>query len=118
MEVKESIECKVVVLAQWVVGKTCIINRYIDNCFRDTIATVCSNYFNKTLNLIDFDYSIKYQIWDTSQADRYRPISKYNYKDADAIILVYSIDSRGSFNEMQDYWNNELKENVIKEPSI
>ena len=40
------------------------------------------------------------------------------YKDADAIILAYSIDSRGSFKEMKDYWNNDIKENVIKEQSI
>ena len=104
--------CKVVLLGESGVGKTCIIARFINNTFEENlISTTGASYAGKTMTFDEFGgKSIKFEIWDTAGQGKYRSLTKIFYKDAGAAILVYDITRKESFEEIQKYWINQIKE--------
>ena len=103
---------KVVLLGESGVGKTCIIARFINNTFEENlISTTGASYAGKTMTFDEFGgKSIKFEIWDTAGQEKYRSLTKIFYKDAGAAILVYDITRKESFEEIQKYWINQIKE--------
>ena len=108
--------CKVVLLGESGVGKTCIIARFINNTFEDNImSTTGASYAGKTMIFDEFQgKSIKFEIWDTAGQEKYRALTKIFYKDAGVAILVYDITRKESFDEIQKYWYNQIKEYAPK----
>jgi small GTP-binding protein len=104
--------CKVVLLGESGVGKTCIIARFINNTFEDNImSTTGASYAGKTMSFDEFNgQSIKFEIWDTAGQEKYRALTKIFYKDAGVAILVYDITRKDSFDEIKNYWHNQIKE--------
>ena len=54
----------------------------------------------------------KVQVWDTAGQERYRSLAKVFYKSANVCILVYDITRKESFDELKEYWIDEIKENT------
>ena len=108
--------CKVVLLGESGVGKTCIIARFINNTFEDNImSTTGASYAGKTMTFDEFQgKSIKFEIWDTAGQEKYRALTKIFYKDAGVAILVYDITRKESFEEIKKYWHNQIKEYAPK----
>ena len=104
--------CKVVLLGESGVGKTCIIARFINNTFEDNImSTTGASYAGKTMAFDEFQRkTIKFEIWDTAGQEKYRSLTKIFYKDAGVAILVYDITRKESFDEIKKYWYNQIKE--------
>lgn len=49
------------------------------------------------------------QLWDTAGQERFRRIlTAHFYRDVDAVVLVYDISNRNSFNALKD-WINECQ---------
>jgi len=111
--------CKVVLLGDSGVGKTCIINRYISGSFNQlTPSTNGASFTCKVVYVKKIDQNISLDIWDTAGQEKFRSLTKFFYKDAQVAILVYDITKRESFINMKEYWyqttNNELvKSNLI-----
>ena len=106
------LNCKVVLLGESGVGKTSIITRYVNNYFEDNSLTTngaISTY--KTIYLEQYNKSIKFEIWDTAGQERYRSLTKIFYKNASVAILCYDITKKNSFNEIKNYWFNQVKNN-------
>ena len=105
-------EFKIVLLGESGVGKTSIIQRYTKDKFEDEqIPTKCASFDTKIIKLDEFIESyIKLNIWDTAGQEKYRALSKIFYKDASAAILVYDITNKKSFDEIKEYWYNQVKE--------
>ena len=102
--------CKLVLLGESGVGKTCIISRYVKNLFDDRSETTSgASYASKVLQLGDDNGSLRLDIWDTAGQEKYRALTKFFYKDAAIAIMVYDITRRDSFNEIQEYWYDQLK---------
>ena len=108
--------CKVVLLGESGVGKTCIIARFINNTFEDNIiSTTGSSYAGKNMTFDEFNgKTIKFEIWDTAGQEKYRALTKIFYKDAGVAILVYDITRKESFEEIKNYWYNQIKEYAPK----
>ena len=104
--------CKVILLGESGVGKTSLIARFINNTFHNNIlSTTGASYAGKTLSFDEFQgKSIKFEIWDTAGQEKYRALTKIFYKDAHVAILLYDITNRISFEEIQKYWYNQIKE--------
>ena len=111
--------CKVVLLGESGVGKTCIIARFINNTFEENlISTTGASYAGKTMTFDEFGgRSIKFEIWDTAGQEKYRSLTKIFYKDAGAAILVYDITRQDSFDEIKKYWLQQIKEFAPKDIS-
>ena len=104
--------CKVVLLGESGVGKTCIIARFINNTFEENlISTTGASYAGKTMSFVEYEgKSIKFEILDTAGQEKYNSLTKIFYKDAGAAILVYDITRKESFEEIQKYWINQIKD--------
>ena len=104
------ITCKVVLVGDSGVGKTCIIQRYVKNEYNDnTETTLTSTYSYKTLDYKEFKKSISFDIWDTAGQELYRAMAKNFYLNASIGILVYDVRRRESFDSIKDYWYEQLK---------
>ena len=112
----EAQTCKVVLLGESGVGKTCIIARFINNIFEENlISTTGASYAGKTMTFDEYDgKSIRFEIWDTAGQEKYRSLTKIFYKDATAAILVYDITRKESYEEIQKYWYNQIKDHAPK----
>ena len=112
-EEKGALPCKVVLIGESGVGKTSIISRYISNTFSSVLtATPGASFTTKIVYLQEYKQSIKFEIWDTAGQEKYRALAKVFYKNAAVCILVYDITRRKSFEELKNYWVNEIKSNA------
>ena len=103
--------CKVVILGEPGVGKTSIISRYITNQFFPVVISTTGASYSTKLLKIEND-KIKFQIWDTAGQERFRSLAKIFYQNAVAVILVYDITIRDTFEQLKQYWIKEIKENA------
>ena len=103
-------EIKIIILGNSGVGKTCIINRYINNQFNpNSETTLGSSFSTKVIKKDNIKY--KLNIWDTTGQEKYHSITNLFIKGSSAVILVYSVDSLASF-EGLNYWNDSIKEHL------
>jgi small GTP-binding protein len=56
-------------------------------------------------------------IWDTAGQERFRNITKSFYKNAQGIVLTYSIDNYTSFQHIEN-WIEQIRDNGVKEVEI
>ena len=113
-----NVSCKVVLVGDVGVGKTCIIERYIHGNYRpEKESTVTPTYSFKKVNFEKYNKSISFDIWDTAGQEQYRALAKNFYLGASICILVYDITRRSTFEGLQNYWYDQLKtygeENMI-----
>ena len=105
-----NITCKVVLVGDSGVGKTCIIQRYVNNNFNEnTESTSASTYTYKVVDYKQFNKSISFDIWDTAGQELYRALAKNFYLNASIGILVYDVRRKESFQSIKDYWYEQLK---------
>lgn len=57
---------------------------------------------------------VKMQIWDTAGSETFRSIVSAYYRGANAVVLVYAIDDKFSFEELSKFWITEV--NKYREP--
>ena len=105
---------KIVIIGESGVGKTSIISQFIDQIFqKDQQSTIGGTFSTKTIKCGNGKI-LKLEIWDTAGQERYRSVTKMFYKDANAAILVYDITNKFSFEELQNYWMEQVKESSPK----
>ena len=105
-----TITCKVVLVGDSGVGKTCIIQRYVNNDYSEnTESTSTSTYTCKTIEYKEFNKTITFDIWDTAGQELYRALARNFYLNASIGILVYDIRRKESFDSIKDYWYEQLK---------
>ena len=103
--------CKVVLLGDSGVGKTCIISRYISGAFdQNSPSTNGASYASKIITFENLNKTISLDIWDTAGQEKYKSLTKFFYKDAAAAILVYDITQKVTFENMKNYWYEQLQE--------
>lgn len=118
MKNQDNISCKVVLVGDTGVGKTSIIERYINNRYDENQkTTLVSSYTFKKIDIKKYNKSVSLDIWDTAGQEVYRSLSKNFYLNASIGILVYDISRKNTFESIKDYWFEQLKtfgeENMI-----
>ena len=108
---------KILIIGDSGVGKSCILERYIDNTsFTNSyISTIGVDFKIKNENVDN--KKVKLQIWDTAGQERFRSIVSSYYRGTHGIIIVYDITDKNSFENIQ-YWLNEIKKNANDNISI
>ena len=102
---------KVVLIGDSGVGKTCIISRFISNEFEKELdSTDGASYGTKELYLPKLKKKIILDIWDTAGQERYKSLTKFFYKDAQIIIMVYDITKKQTFENLKNQWYKEIQE--------
>ena len=107
---EDTIDIKLILLGETAVGKTSIINRYVQDSFSDSLMSSTSMaYVQKKITLNRQKISLN--IWDTVGQEKFRSLSKLFFKDTKIVILVYSIVDKKSFDNL-GYWLNSVKETI------
>ena len=106
---------KIIVVGETEVGKTCIINQYINQNFDfNYIATIAMDKSKKEIEIDNTNLNL--EIWDTAGQEQYRATNKIFMKGAKIALLVYDITNEKSFEEI-NYWHETVKnmnnENII-----
>ena len=95
-------EIKIILLGDSGVGKSNIILRYYQNKFDpNKNSSIGSNFITKEIIKNNIPYILN--IWDTTGQEKYHSVTKLFVQNSNIIILVYSLDSKASF-EALDYW--------------
>ena len=105
---------KLVLIGESGVGKTSIISQFIDQVFQNDIQSTIGGTFSTKIVKCGNGKILKLELWDTAGQERYRSISQLFYKDANAVILVYDITNKFSFEEIQNYWFKQVKESATE----
>ena len=91
MEKEDDRTFKMIIIGPPGVGKSCLLNRFTKDEFREGYtATLGVEFFSKDI-YIDEETCIKAQIWDTAGQESFRSIIKAFYRSSAAVFLVYSI---------------------------
>ena len=111
-----SVFFKILLIGGLGVGKSCVILRYVEGDFPGNIMSSIGVDF-KTKQIDLDDRLIKLQIWDTAGHEKFRTITTSYYKSAHAIIILYDITQKASFDHIRN-WITEIdkfgKQGVLK----
>ncbi|CAK88300.1 unnamed protein product (macronuclear) [Paramecium tetraurelia] len=109
---------KILMLGEGAVGKSSLLNRYVDEKFSENIqATLGVEYRQKILT--QGEKQLIVQVWDTAGnywvqclgQERFRVITPIFYRNAQAVSLVYSVVDKNSFQQVQT-WIDNLKDQI------
>ena len=106
------IPCKIILVGDSGVGKTSIINRYLNKFNEKITATVSTSYYNK-IEIIN-NYKLNFQIWDTVGQEQYRSLNSLFFKDAYICLMVYDITKESTFKSIKDYWYESVINNGLE----
>ncbi|KAA8572895.1 hypothetical protein EYC84_003455 [Monilinia fructicola] len=93
-------------------GKSALLIRYCDDQFdsESSTATIGVDFKLKTLSIHGKPYRLN--LLDTAGQERFRTLSNSYYRGAHAVILVYDVTNRESFNSM-GRWVEEAEGNAV-----
>ncbi len=103
---------KLVFLGETGVGKSCIIHRFVNNCYDPHLQnTIGAAFWTKSLNIQD--QVIQLDIWDTAGQERYKSLSPMYYRGATAIVIVYDVNDINSYYRSHEWVNSIKKSGLI-----
>ena len=101
---------KIILIGDSSVGKTCVFKKLTLGTYSDknisTIGVDRKSFIIKLKineNGEEIEKSFCIQLWDTAGQERYRSITKGYYKDSQALLLMYDITNKSTF-ESLDKW--------------
>ena len=108
---KNDLFAKVEVVGDLEVGKTSILKKITQNEFSEEYTPTLGYEFNPYLIKVN-DTILKLQIWDMCGNENYRSVLLNLYRNASLGILVYSVTSKESFNNLEN-WISQLKKYAL-----
>jgi small GTP-binding protein len=107
-----SLDVKVVFLGGSGVGKTSIVNQFLNHAFNAESAPTLGAAFLK----LESD-GVNLQFWDVAGAETYRTLAKNYYQGAHSALIVYATDNPTTLSEARE-WEAQLKEDVTEMPAL
>jgi len=107
MASRKKVLLKVIILGDSGVGKTSLMNQYVNRKFSNQYkATIGADFLTKDITLDD-NRQVTLQIWDTAGQERFQSLGVAFYRGADACVLVYDVTSPNSFKTLET-WRDEF----------
>ena len=109
---KNPVPVKVILLGDSAVGKSCILKRYAENEFKNSItATIGVEFKTK---IVDIDGNqVKLQIWDTAGIERFHSITKAYYRNTHCAIIIFDLTLSYTIDGAIKYFNEIIESNGI-----
>lgn len=103
---RKKVLLKVIILGDSGVGKTSLMNQYVNRKFTNQYkATIGADFLTKDV-IID-DKFVTMQIWDTAGQERFQSLGVAFYRGADCCVLVHDLTQQKSFDSL-DGWRDEF----------
>lgn len=101
-QAQDLLRFKLLIIGESGVGKTSILQRFIDNQFHGAFtSTIGIDFRAKTVSVQGRD--VELQIWDTAGQERFFSITKSYYRGADGIFLVFDLADISSFKHIEKW---------------
>ena len=98
---------RICVLGKTMVGKTCLINRYLNGKYQVEHDRTIEEQYSKYLKIKDEDCML--EITDTGGLDEYLSSLDIWINNSDGFLLIYSINDKDSFDGIKMRYENILK---------
>uniref|UniRef100_A0A8D9AX72 Ras-related protein Rab-7a n=1 Tax=Cacopsylla melanoneura TaxID=428564 RepID=A0A8D9AX72_9HEMI len=106
MATKNRVLFKVVILGNAAVGKTSLLNQFVNNKFSNQYkATIGADFLTKEVFLDNRIVTL--QIWDTAGQERFQSLGVAFYRGADCCVLVCDVTAPSSFQSLSS-WKDEF----------
>eukprot|EP00658_Telonema_sp_P-2_P029299 TRINITY_DN222_c0_g1_i6.p2 TRINITY_DN222_c0_g1~~TRINITY_DN222_c0_g1_i6.p2 ORF type:complete len:215 (-),score=81.96 TRINITY_DN222_c0_g1_i6:471-1115(-) len=106
MSARKKVLLKVIILGDSSVGKTSLMNQYVNRKFNTQYkATIGADFLTKEVTLDE--RVVTMQIWDTAGQERFQSLGVAFYRGADACVLVFDMTNKKSFDAL-DTWRDEF----------
>jgi len=97
---------KVIILGDSGVGKTSLMNMYVNKKFSNQYkATIGADFLTKEVTVKE--RLVTMQIWDTAGQERFQSLGVAFYRGADSCVLVFDVNVSKSFENL-DSWRDEF----------
>uniref|UniRef100_UPI00358FB42B ras-related protein rab7-like isoform X1 n=3 Tax=Myxine glutinosa TaxID=7769 RepID=UPI00358FB42B len=106
MATRKKVLLKVIILGDSGVGKTSLMNQYVNKKFSNQYkATIGADFLTKEV-VVD-DRLVTLQIWDTAGQERFQSLGVAFYRGADCCVLVFDVTMANTFRTL-DSWRDEF----------
>lgn len=117
MSEDREIPVKIVLIGDSGVGKTSISRVFTtDTMNMDQAPTVGASFTSKSWTTPG-GVHLKLNIWDTAGQERFRSLAPIYYRDSHAVVIVYSLADRKTFENLP-YWLDMIQKNLSPQPFI
>lgn len=97
---------KVVIIGDGGVGKSSLMNRFVNNEFdSQSFHTIGVEFLNKDMTIDDETFTM--QIWDTAGQERFKSLRTPFYRGSDCCILTFDVTDTHSFTNIP-MWKKEF----------
>ncbi|KNC53297.1 Ras-like protein Rab-7A [Thecamonas trahens ATCC 50062] len=106
MATRKKVLLKVIILGDSGVGKTSLMNQYVNSKFSSQYkATIGADFLTKEVMVED--RLVTMQIWDTAGQERFQSLGVAFYRGADCCVLVFDVNLPKTFENL-DSWRDEF----------
>ena len=106
--VEELLKLKLIVVGNQGTGKSCILNRFINDSFDENYqATIGLDFHSKIVTIHNQD--IRLILYDTAGQEKFRSLIPMYIREAQIILLIYDITNKNSFDSIPN-WMEEISE--------
>ena len=104
--VEDLIKLKLIVVGNQGTGKSCILNRFVNETFEENYqATIGLDFQSKNVKIDNQD--VRLILYDTAGQEKFRSLIPMYIREAQIILLIYDITDRDSFDSMPK-WLKEI----------
>jgi small GTP-binding protein len=106
-------EFKIVLLGDKNVGKTCLVQRFVEGYFSQNCQSTIGAFFLTKRLKVD-GHVCKLQVWDTAGSERFRSMAPMYYRSASCAVCCYAVNEEETFCQMK-FWVDELRANIAED---
>ena len=101
---------KLCVLGDPAVGKTSLINRYIEHSFeKDYHPTLGVNTLTKEIKIEEFNAYVRLILWDIAGQDKYELTRQMFFEGCHGSLLIYDITRHSTFDSIKSKWLEDFR---------
>ena len=110
---------KLVLLGDHAVGKTSLINQYVEKKFDEDYKPTLGVSIVKTSVILDqINSKVSLILWDIAAQEKYQKYRKFYFEGCVGALLVYDITRQSTFNNIKPKWYNDFKKYVGLKNSV
>ena len=109
---------KIVILGNAAVGKTSLINQFVENAFHeDYKPTLGANIIRKDVDVAGEEGHAKIRLimWDLAGQEKYSVIRSMYFQGCEGALLMYDVTRYNTFDSIKSKWLKDFKKYIRKE---